>query len=257
MHRSVPDSRRAGLRRTAALAPAVVLLAALVSCTSPPDPLDTPCGVVVDGSGSGSSEDGFDAEAKLKSSLLPFLDEQGCGSVEFAPITRSSRSSPCRVADVDLDPPGNETTDRDRARAKARSLAAQRALEELECARTQDGSDVWGALDRIGAAVSGDGAGGGGGDGSGAKLLVVSDFDQADKDFNLYKADLSTEQKRTSVIDTLVEQRGLPGLKDMHVYPVGLGMQYHGRPSESADFEALWAEILEGRAQAHVDYDYR
>ncbi|MFD6323039.1 hypothetical protein ACFWOL_09215 [Streptomyces sp. NPDC058442] len=250
MHRSVPDGRRApALRRTAALVPAVGLLAALVSCTSPPDPLTTPCGVVVDGSGSGSSEGGFDAEAKLKSSLLPFLDEQKCGTVEFAPITRSSKSSPCQVAEVDLDPPGSETTDQDSARAKARGVAGKKALEELECARTQDGSDVWGALDRISEAMPGDGPD--------ARLLVVSDFAQTDKEFRISRADLSTAQKRETVLDTLVKQRGLPGLKGMHVYPVGLGMQYDGRPSESEDFEAFWAEMLEGRAQAHVHYDYR
>ncbi|MFI1728814.1 hypothetical protein ACH40E_06145 [Streptomyces acidicola] len=249
MHRSVPDGRRAsGLRRAAALAPAMGLLAALVSCTSQPDPLTTPCGVVVDGSGSGS-EKGFDAEAKLKGSLMPFLEEQKCGTVEFAPITRSSKASPCQVAEVDLDPPGSETSNQDSARAKARGVAGKKALEELECARTQDGSDVWGALDRISEAMPGDGPD--------AKLLVVSDFAQTDKEFRLSRADLSTAQKRDETVDTLVKQRGMPGLKGMHVYPVGLGMQYDGRPSESEDFEAFWAEMLEGRAKARVHYDYR
>lgn len=251
MHRSVRDGQRApGLRRVAALAPAVGLLAALVSCTSQPDPLTTPCGVVVDGSGSGATtEKGFDAEAKLKGSLMPFLEERKCGTVEFAPITRSSKASSCQVTEVDLDPPGSETTNRDSARSKARGVAAKKALEELECARTQNGSDVWGALDRISEAMPGDGPD--------AKLLVVSDFAQTDKEFRISRTDLSTAQKRETAIDTLVKQRGLPGLKGMHVYPVGLGMQYDGRPSESEDFEAFWAEILEGRAQAHVHYDYR
>ncbi|WP_234328197.1 hypothetical protein [Streptomyces sp. NRRL S-37] len=251
MRRSVRDGRRTpGLRRVAVLVPAAGLLAALVSCTSQPDPLTTPCGVVVDGSGSGAATaKGFDAEAKLKNSLMPFLEEQQCGTVEFAPITRSSKSSSCQVAEVDLDPPGSETTDQESARAASRVVAGKKALEELECARTQNGSDVWGALDRISEMMPGDGPD--------AKLLVVSDFDQADKEFRISRSDLSTARKRETVIDTLVEQRGLPGLKGMHVYPVGLGMQYNGRPSESEDFEAFWAQMLEGRAQAHVHYDYR
>ncbi|MGW0792535.1 hypothetical protein ACWD04_31040 [Streptomyces sp. NPDC002911] len=251
MHRSVPDSRRApGLRRVATVAPAVGLLAALVSCTSQPDPLTIPCGVVIDGSGSGSAtEKGFNAEAKLKNSLMPFLEEQKCGTVEFAPITRSSKASSCQVSNVDLDPPGSETTNQDSARAKSRGVAGRKALEELECARTQNGSDVWGALDRISETMPGDGPD--------AKLLVVSDFAQADKEFKISRADLSTAQKRETALDTLVKQRGLPGLKGMHVYPVGLGMQYDGKPSESEDFEAFWAEMLEGRAQAHVHDDYR
>ncbi|WP_101256796.1 hypothetical protein [Streptomyces barkulensis] len=251
VHRSVHAGRRRHrARRTAALAPALGLLTALVSCTSQPDPLTTPCGVVVDGSGSGASnEKGFDAEAKLKSTLLPFLEEQGCGTVEFAPITRSSQSSSCRVERVDLDPPHKETTDQKSLRARARTTAAGRALEELECARTQGGSDVWGALDRIGEEMPPKGPA--------AKLLVVSDFAQTDPDFRISRADLSTARQREETIDSLVEERGIPAIKGMDIYPVGLGMQYDSRPGEAEDFQAFWTEVLEGRARARVHHDYK
>ncbi|WP_086791989.1 hypothetical protein [Streptomyces thermovulgaris] len=237
------------IRRAAALAPAATLLTALVSCTSQPDPLTTPCGVVVDGSGSGdATEKGFDAEAKLKSTLLKFLKKEECGTVKFAPITRSSQSSSCRVEEVDLDPPYRKNVDQESQRRKARLTAAARSMEELECARTQGGSDVWGALDRIGEAMPPDGPR--------AKLLVVSDFAQADPEFTLSRADLSSREQRKKVIDSLVKERGLPGIKGMDVYPVGLGMQYDARPSEAENFRAFWTEVLEGRAEARVHNTY-
>ncbi|WP_151774803.1 hypothetical protein [Streptomyces abyssomicinicus] len=224
------------------------MLAALASCTEPPDPLTAPCGVVIDGSGSGDAgKGGFDAEAKLKDTLVPFLTEQKCGSVEFAPITRSSEASSCRVDEVDLDPGGDETTDHDSARRKALGEAKQAAIEELECARTQGGSDVWGALDRIGEVLSG----------PDVKILVVSDFEQADKDFTIEPSELSTEAARGEVIDDMVEARGMPGIKGMEVYPVGLGMIKDIRPEENDDFQAFWTEAIEGRAEARVQYDYK
>ncbi|MFD6421106.1 hypothetical protein [Streptomyces sp. NPDC060198] len=229
---------------------ALGLLTTLVSCTSPPAPLTTACGVVVDGSGSGaSSNEGFDAEGKLKATLLTFLDDEGCGTVDFAPITRASQSSSCRVEGVDLDPPHKETTDQESQRRKARNVAAGRSLEELKCARSQNGSDVWGALDRIATTLPPDS--------SGAKLLVVSDFAQADPDFVLSMPKIASEEQRTEAVDSLVAERGVPGIKGMNVYPVGFGMQFKAKPGQFEDFEAFWLEILEGRAKAHVHTDYR
>lgn len=106
-----------------------------------------------------------------------------------------------------------------------------------------------GALARIGETVVGDGPA--------PKLLVVSDFQQADPEFFLSRQNLSTESRRAKVIDTLVDKRGLPGIKGMDVFPVGLGMQYKAKPSEADDFESFWVEALEGRAKAHVDSRYR
>ncbi|MEU6589592.1 hypothetical protein ABZ923_10250 [Streptomyces sp. NPDC046881] len=253
MHHSARTARRSPVRaarRLAVVVPLVCSLAALVSCSKQEEALTTPCGVVVDGSGSAAAvKQGFDSESKLKDSLVEFLTDQKCGTVDFAPITRSSRSSSCRQGRVDLDPPHDANTDQKVQRAAARNDAAVAALAELKCARGQNGSDVWGALARIGEGVRHDGGT--------AKLLVVSDFDQSDPEFVLSHQDLTTEAKRTKVIDSLVKQRGLPGIKGMDVFPVGLGMQYSAKPSEADDFESFWVEALEGRAKARVDTQYK
>ncbi|MEU3413210.1 MULTISPECIES: hypothetical protein [unclassified Streptomyces] len=253
MHHSARTGHRSTVRTTRRLAvvvPLVCALSALVSCTKQEEALTTPCGVVVDGSGSAAAvKEGFDAEAKLKDSLVEFLTDQKCGTVDYAPITRSSRSSSCRQGQVDLDPPHDANTDQKAQRAGARRNAAVAALAELKCARTQNGSDVWGALDRIGETVAGDGPA--------PKLLVVSDFGQSDPEFVLSRQDLTTKGRRAKVIDSLVKKRGLPGIKGMDVFPVGLGMQYKTKPSEADDFESFWVEALEGRAKAHVDSRYR
>lgn len=252
MHHSARTPRRSPLRaarRIALVVPLVCVLSSLVSCTKQEEPLTTPCGVVVDGSGSAAANKaGFDSEAKLKDSLVEFLTDQKCKTVDFAPITRSSRSSSCRQEQVDLDPPHDANTDQKVQRANALNGAAVAALAELKCARTQNGSDVWGGLARIAEAVPHHGT---------PKLLVVSDFDQADPEFALSRQDITTRAKRAEVVDTLVKQRGLPGIEGMDVFPVGLGMQYGANPSEAANFESFWVEALEGRAKAHVDNHYK
>lgn len=253
VHHSVRTGHRSTVRaarRFAVVVPLVCALSALVSCTKQEEALTTPCGVVVDGSGSAAAvKEGFDSEAKLKDSLIEFLADQKCGTVDYAPITRSSRSSSCRQRQVDLDPPHEANTDQKAQRARAQGEAAAAALAELKCARTQNGSDVWGALARIGESFPGDGPT--------PKLLVVSDFQQADPEFVLSHQDLTTEAARKKVIDTLVKKRGLPGIKGMEVFPVGLGMQYKAKPSEADDFESFWTQALEGRAEAHVDTRYK
>ncbi|SOE08136.1 hypothetical protein [Streptomyces sp. Ag109_G2-15] len=253
MQHSARTGRRSTVRaarRLAVIAPLVCVLSTLVSCTKQEEALTTPCGLVVDGSGSAAAvKEGFDSEAKLKDSLIGFLTDQKCGTLDFAPITRSSRSSSCRQDQVDLDPPHDAQTDQKVQRANAQRNAAAAALAELKCARTQNGSDVWGGLARIGEAFRSDGPT--------PKLLVVSDFDQADPEFHLSRQNISTKADRDKVIDTLVKKRGLPGIKGMDVFPVGLGMQYSAKPSEADDFESFWVEALEGRAKAHVDNQYK
>ncbi|MFB6501373.1 MULTISPECIES: hypothetical protein [unclassified Streptomyces] len=251
---AVPPRRSGRFRRTArALALAASLMAssaAVTGCTAPAEALRTPCGLVIDGSGSGASGGrGFDAEAKLKSTLVPFLTDRSCGTLAFAPVTRSSQTSSCRVADVDLDPPADETTDRDSLRRSVRVTAIKNALTMLECARTQGGSDVLGALARIGEAMP-----------SGKEtpsLLVVSDFEQADKEFTLRVSEIATDESRERAVDTLLGARGVPGIAGMDVYPVGYGMRHDAKPSEYRPFDAFWTEILSRRAKAHVHDDYR
>ncbi|MFI2203159.1 hypothetical protein ACH47Z_20705 [Streptomyces sp. NPDC020192] len=253
MHHSARTGHRSparAARRIAVVVPLVCALASLVSCTKQEEALTTPCGVVVDGSGSAAADKkGFDSEAKLKDTLVEFLTDQKCGTVDYAPITWSSRSSSCRQDQVDLDPPHDANTDQKVQRANALKQAAVAALAELKCARTENGSDVWGALARIGEAVPDKGGT--------PKLLVVSDFDQADREFALSRVDITTQAKRAEVIDSLVKSRGLPGIKGMDVFPVGLGMQYWANPSEAGNFESFWTEALEGRAKAHVDNQYK
>ncbi|MFE9725710.1 hypothetical protein ACFYQ5_19435 [Streptomyces sp. NPDC005794] len=243
------SSRASGL--LGLLGPAV-LLGGLVSCSQPAEPLTTPCGVVVDGSGSGeATKDGFDAKAKLKDSLIPFLKDQKCGTVDFAPITSTSMSSSCKVEPVDLDPPHNETTDQEKQRRQAFLAAAEQALKELDCARDdRPGSDVWGGIGRIASKMSADGPS--------AKLLVVSDFEQADPEFSLVTNDeIATEANRAATIDSLVEERGLPGIKGMEIFPVGYGMKFASKPSQQKLFEGFWTEVLEGRAKARVNTKYQ
>ncbi|WEO94402.1 hypothetical protein A6P39_010510 [Streptomyces sp. FXJ1.172] len=253
MHHSARTARRSPVRaarRIALVVPLVCALSALVSCTKQEAALTTPCGVVVDGSGSAAAtRQGFNSEAKLKDSLVEFLTDQKCKTVDFAPITRSSRSSSCRQEQVDLDPPHDANTDQKVQRANALRSAAVAALAELKCARTQNGSDVWGGLARIAETVPHTG--------KAPRLLVVSDFDQADPEFALSRQDITTEAARAKVIDSLVQKRGLPGIKGMDVFPVGLGMQYGADPSEAANFESFWVQALEGRAGAHVDNHYK
>ncbi|MEV8451288.1 hypothetical protein AB0467_01475 [Streptomyces sp. NPDC052095] len=249
---------RAGrFRRTVPVLALGALLMAVTGCTASAeaDAPRTPCGLVIDGSGSGAADGrGFDAQAKLRSSLVPFLVDQKCGSLAFAPVTRSSQTSSCRVDEVDLDPPGDETADRDTMRRAARVRAIEEALKMLKCARTQNGSDVLGALARIGEAMP---SGKEGKEGKAPSLLVVSDFEQADKEFTLRAGDIATDQGRERAVDTLLGARGVPPIAGMDVYPVGYGMRYGARPSEYRPFDAFWSEVLSGRAKARVHDKYR
>ena len=100
MQHSARAGRRSTVRaarRLAVLLPLVCALGALVSCSKQEEALTTPCGLVIDGSGSAAAaKEGFDSEAKLKDTLGGFLTDQKCGTLDFAPVTRSSRSSSCR-----------------------------------------------------------------------------------------------------------------------------------------------------------------
>ncbi|MFE9093659.1 hypothetical protein [Streptomyces sp. NPDC007264] len=245
-------SRRPRAAALLAVIPSAALLLGAVSCSNQPDELTTPCGVVVDGSGSGAAtKDGFDAKKKLEETLVPFLKEQKCGTVEFAPITATSLSSSCKVDPVDLDPPHGATTDVEAERTKALRIAAKTSLDELNCARDdRPGSDVWGGIDRIAEKMPTDGPA--------AKLLVVSDFEQADPEFSIGRdGNIATPAKRKSSIDRLVRDRGLPGIRDMEIFPVGYGMKYANKPSRQKQFEAFWTEVLQERAKAHVDTEYQ
>lgn len=85
----------------------------------------------------------------------------------------------------------------------------------------------------------------------------MSDFEQADPEFTLRTGEITTEKSRGQVVEKLLDERGVPGIAGMNVYPVGYGMRHDARPSEYQSFDAFWSEILSGRAKAHVHDDYR
>ncbi|MDT0318975.1 hypothetical protein [Streptomyces millisiae] len=253
-----------GSRRRAlgAALPAATLAAALVvgttGCGAIGEALGTSvdrysaaCAVVVDGSGSGDpAPEGFDAEVKLHTTLPDFLADLECGTLAFAPITSASQFSSCQAEEVELDPEGDPTLDREEVRAAQRAVAEGVATELLDCARTtQPGSDVLGALNRVSGSAPGDG--------EAFHILVVSDFIQSDVGSGLDEQDLTTPESRAAVIDGLAEQGRLPRLADAVVYPAGYGMRFSRQPADYADFDAFWTELLEGRADADVDDTYR
>lgn len=158
------DPRPHPLRRPARPLTVLLLAAALLAsagCVTgdKPQALDTTCAVVVDGSGSGSANKGFDAKAKLNASIVPFMKDQHCGSLAYAPITASSKASPCHISDVDLDPPSESTDDVEAIRQNARVKAVAGAHAMLTCAHdTNGGSDVLGGIARAAEALPSEGA---------------------------------------------------------------------------------------------------
>ncbi|MEV7418597.1 hypothetical protein [Streptomyces sp. NPDC089919] len=252
-HRPVrPQPRRARRpARTLAALPLAALLGTAAGCaTDGPETLDARCAVVVDGSGSADAKTGFDALDKLNKTMVPFLRERHCGSVTFAPITSASKASPCRENRVDLDPPTDATDDVAAIRDEAKLKAVLAARRMLTCAQqTNSGSDVLGGIAR-GAETLRSGTGK-------AALLVVSDFEQADKEFTLTAKSIATPEARRTAVDKLVGPRGVPQLSGMDVYPVGYGMSRRARPSEFPPFDAFWKDIVEGRGKGHVDDEYQ
>ncbi|RKN46694.1 hypothetical protein [Streptomyces hoynatensis] len=217
------------------------------------DRYTTACAVLVDGSGSGQEDaaHGFAAEEKLNVALPEFLRDLECRTLAFAPITRASAGSTCQQETLDLDPDARSTDDRDQLREVWRSVALDQARELLSCARNrQPGSDVLGALDRVGQAAP-DGA-------EAFHILVVSDFMQADGSFQLHADQVQTPESRAGALDTLEAQGRLPRLPETTtVYPAGYGMRFSDDPAAYEGFDAFWSELLEERVKIDVSFDYR
>ncbi|MEU3986026.1 hypothetical protein AB0F77_39220 [Streptomyces sp. NPDC026672] len=238
---------------------AAALALGLAGCSNPPWKSDdkgagkVPCGLVVDGSGSGTSDDtGIDVKKKLQETLIPFLDDRNCSSLAYAPVTASSWTSSCRRSPVDLDPrPRTSTDDREVLRQRARNTAINASVEMLDCARGQNGSDVLGALGRIAQTLreTQDGAA------DHASVLAVSDFDQADREFRLSREPLTTKAERTRAVNKLLAGRELPALRGMDLYTVGYGKNPTREPSTYEGFDQFWTDILTTRAKAHVHHD--
>ncbi|MGW6456741.1 hypothetical protein ACWF94_12595 [Streptomyces sp. NPDC055078] len=247
----VPVPARGGRRGLTAAALALAVAATATACSEEPKRYDRACGIVVDGSGSaGSAPGGFDAKAKLKAKLDPFLKDSECRTAYFAPITRVSQASPCQVSPLDLDPDLSDTADRDRTRTSLRAVALSSALKMLTCAQKQEpGSDVIGGLSRIALSKKSPK--------EAFDVFVVSDFEQNDPDFKMGKQDLTTVASRKTIIDGLLSSHGTPALADARVYPVGYGMRFRTNTARYQQFNAFWTEILEGRVKASVHTTYR
>lgn len=234
-------------RRLAAVPLAGAVLLACSGCfwDRTPARYTAACGVVLDGSGSGTV---FNAEAKLKQYLDQFLRDRQCRTLSYAPITVNSGASKCTTPTRDLDPDADETTDRDALRNEERVQAAKEAETLLHCATVTDpGSDVYGALMRIGTTRP-----------SATQpfyVLVDSDFVQADKTMWLGGENLSTAASRQAVSDRLTAT-GLPALSGATVYPTGFGMSLQDTPGQYQQFKQFWTDLLQGRVKANVDYRY-
>ncbi|MEU7121062.1 hypothetical protein [Streptomyces zaomyceticus] len=240
------------LARPLTVLPLAAALLASAGCVTDdkPEALDTACAVVVDGSGSGSANKGFDAKAKLNASIVPFMQDQHCGSLAYAPITASSKASPCHISDVDLDPPSESTDDVAAIRQNARVKAVAGAHAMLTCAHdTNGGSDVLGGIARAAEALPSEAGR--------TALLVVSDFEQFDPEFTLTGKSIATPEARRKSIDKLIASRGVPPLSGMDVYPVGYGMSRQAKPSAFEPFDAFWTELMVRRGKARVHDDYR
>ncbi|MEV2230115.1 hypothetical protein AB0H69_16265 [Streptomyces phaeochromogenes] len=189
-------------------------------------------GLVVDGSGSGTSDDtGVDVKKKLQKTLIAFLDEQHCSSLAYAPVTASSWNSSCRHSPVDLDPePRTSTEDREVLRQRARSNAAGASIEMLNCAREQNGSDVPGRIAQTLRETEDD-------TGGDPAILAVSDFEQTDPEFRISKEPLTTKAERTKAVNKLLAGRKLPALKGMDLYTVGYGKNPTRKPSTYEGFD--------------------
>ncbi|MFC9286784.1 hypothetical protein [Streptomyces sp. NPDC057052] len=112
-HRTARHAATHTARMTAALGATALLLTGC-GVLDGPDRLSADCTVVVDGSGSGAdSENGFRAKEKLKATVPGFLADQKCRYVSYAPITAASAASSCQVPRMDLDPDGDQRSDRE------------------------------------------------------------------------------------------------------------------------------------------------
>ncbi|WP_212839477.1 hypothetical protein [Catellatospora sp. IY07-71] len=220
-------------------------LPALGGCDEPR--LADGCVVVVDGSGSGRADGGFDVAGELNGSLVKFVRDKGCRMVRFAPIALSSEASPCRGEEVDVDPDysGGGGVDREDVRNQRRGKALEVALQLLDCLHRQtdqNGSDVLGGLKLAARARPADVP---------FHVLVVSDFIHADGVEYLNREDLSTEAKRAALIERYASDGRIADLSGASVYGLGFGQLYKtGKAGAFDRFETFWKTLLLDHAHA-------
>ncbi|MGC5321159.1 hypothetical protein ACPXB5_20750 [Micromonospora arida] len=222
---------------------ALVTLGALLTetaCIREPARLSAPCGIAVDGSGSGNQKNGFAAEQEVQRTVVTFLRDKGCRRISFAPIGTASEGHRCTHGVVDVDPDAGGTVDREKLRDQRRVAVRGQAAKLLECIRKDTvsgrGSDVLGGLKVLAKnRPAGDGT---------YHLLVISDFIVSGPEGSLGRKDLSTPAKRTAVIRDYANDQGLPDLSGAEITTAGYGKLFSADAARMDDFDAFWNELL-------------
>jgi len=232
----------------AALAATGLLLTGITGC-SHQQRLTGSCGVVVDGSQSGSASTGFNAAKQLHDQLGIFLQNAGCRYVVFGPIDGASQQSICSEQELDMDPdlPGT-TVNRQALQADGRAAAMKRALAMLSCARNDKlsnsaASDVIGGLARIAQArPAGPGP---------YSVLVVSDFRNWASGLYLSRDNLATQASRAALINELASKDLVPDFHGASVYTAGFGVLSSRNGTRYPDFRAFWTQFM---SRAHAQF---
>ncbi|MBO3750646.1 hypothetical protein J5X84_31600 [Streptosporangiaceae bacterium NEAU-GS5] len=235
-------------RTLAAGALLVLLGAGLAGCAE--DRYVGGCGVVLDGSGSSKPETGFDAEQQVKNLLPKLLADAKCRTVTFSPITGTSRSAYCSAKSIDVDPDATGNVDRDQLRAVRRTAVVKRAGELLSCLRTDvrevPGSDILGGLwTAVQKRPSEE---------EPYELIVFSDFLISDPEgtpnrVDLYRADLSSPDRRRALIEQLADEGRIPDLSGVKMTTAGYGKLQSTDPKRFPLFDAFWTELLRDKAK--------
>ncbi|MGI5243280.1 hypothetical protein [Dactylosporangium sp. CA-139066] len=212
----------------------------VAGCIKAVSKLTTACGIAIDGSGSSSSTNGFNADQSIEQTVVPFLNKEDCRRVAFAPITDASQGSKCQPPTIDIDPDLGGNVDVRLARGKRRQDVLAAATELLKCIRADKpkGTDVLGGLSLL-ATRHPEGAGQ-------YKLLVISDFLEEGPNGVLAKKDLHTEADRKKVMDQMGTR--IPDLTGADMAVVGFGKLLSADARKYPDFNAFWNELLRNRA---------
>lgn len=222
---------------------AVAALLAVAGCGFDPTQqkrMATPCGVVVDGSGSGTK---LNVRQLLDAHIDDFLFGNKCRRVAFAPITGASEESKCTAPVIDIDPDLPAGADRDATRRDGRIRAKQAAEAVLKCAQNDPdpGSDIVGGLRRIVTERP---------DGDGTyQVLAVSDFAQSDTTMSLYRENLAVPARRAALIHQLAATQRIPDLSGVRLTTYGFALAISSRPDKRGPFETFWTELITGPAK--------
>jgi hypothetical protein len=194
-----------------------------------------------------------DVKQKIATNVPRFLRD--CSSVNFSVITGVSRATDCRSSALRIEPTADDNPNGNPKVAEtlriSRRKAALRTLENLvQCGLkekpTQTGSDVLGALDLA--------ARGSVAYGRVAHILVISDMAENTKSVDLYKADVSSRDKRGYLIGLLRERGELPDLRGMEISIIGFGTFAARDATRLLNIQAFWDELFAAAGTPSVSY---